>query len=263
MYQTVIHDMPVLRVPALEAHATMLHAIFTRQGGVSAPPFSSLNLSSSVGDAPDALRQNFQRACRAVGITPAQTVSCTLVHGADVSVVDDTTRQQDMGTFDSLITATPGIYLTMRFADCTPLIFFDPVRQAIGLAHAGWRSTMQNVARATVTALTQQLGCRAADIIAVIGPAIGPCCYEVGAEVMVAAAETFRRPEHLLTQRARHDRAYFNLWEANRQQLADAGIEHVIMSNICTACHTDLFFSHRAERGKTGRFGVIMGLSCP
>ena len=166
-----------------------------------------------------------------------------------------------MGYGDGLITDEPGIYLAMRFGDCTPLIFFDPVRQAIGVAHAGWRGTMKNTAGATVQAMVTRLGCIAKNIMAVIGPAIGPCCYEVGPDVIMAAEQAFGEPDSLFSGRnGKADRAYFDMWEANRRQLADSGLGQIIQSRLCTACHTDLFFSHRAENGRTGRFGVMIGL---
>ena len=122
---------------------------------------------------------------------------------------------------------------------------------------------MKNVAGAVIKAMVEQLGCRAQDIIAVIGPAIGPCCYEVGPEVRQAAEQAFDEPGSLFRNRngnSQPDRAYFDMWEANRRQLAASGVTQIIQSSLCTACRTDLFFSHRAERGRTGRFGVIIGL---
>jgi YfiH family protein len=168
-----------------------------------------------------------------------------------------------MGYGDGLITADPAIYLVMRFGDCTPLIFFDPVRRAIGLAHAGWRGTMKNVAGAAIDALVGRLGCAVENIIAVIGPTIGPCCYEVGPDVRQAAAQALDEPDSLFSRPGRNGRtgyAHFDLWEANRRQLAACGVSRIIQSELCTACRTDLFYSHRAERGRTGRFGVIIGL---
>jgi YfiH family protein len=257
----ILHDLIYFRIRAFDAFPELGQAIFTRQGGVSRSPFDSLNLGPSVGDDPQRVSLNFYRACRVVETTPERTVACHLTHGADVFVVDHSSRQRVMGYGDALVTATPGIYLTMRFGDCTPLIFFDPVRGATGLAHAGWRGTMKNVAGATVEAMVGQLGCRPENIVAVIGPAIGPCCYEVGPDVMAEAAQAFDEPGTLFSRRnGRADRAYFDMWEGNRRQLAACGVAQIIQPKICTACHTDLFFSHRAENGRTGRFGVIVGL---
>ena len=147
----------------------------------------------------------------------------------------------------------------MRFADCTPLLLYDRHRVAVGLSHAGWRGTIKNITQATIAAMTKAFGSNPADIIGVIGPAIGPCCYEVGPEVIGAVESEFSQPDQLLTRR-RNGHGYFDLGAANRQQLLAAGVGEVVESQLCTACHTDKFFSHRAEQGKTGRFGVILGI---
>jgi YfiH family protein len=255
------NDLVYYRIQAFEAYSNLTHAIFTRRGGVSRGPYATLNLSPSVGDDPAAVAQNFQKACEVLDISPDQTVSCHLTHSADIFTVNRTSRRRVMGYGDGMITSEPGIFLAMRFGDCTPLIFFDPRRPAIGVTHAGWRGTMKNAAGATVKAMVSQLGCRTEDVMAVIGPAIGPCCYEVGPDVMAAAEQAFSQPDNLFIRRnGRSDRAQFDMWEANQHQLADSGVRQIIQSNLCTACRTDLFFSHRAERGRTGRFGVIVGL---
>jgi len=260
VYPVKVQNLLVYRIVAFEAYPHLRHAIFTRQGGYSQGPFASLNLGLSVGDDPETVNKNYEQVCGALDISPDQTVSCHLIHSADVLTVHPANRRRVMGQADGLITATPGIYLSMRFGDCTPLIFFDPVRGAVGLTHAGWRGTMQNAAGATVGAMAQQFGCRASDIIAVIGPAIGPCCYEVGPEVVDAAAVLSDSGSLFVRRNGRADRVHFNMWEANRRQLAAAGVEQIIQSELCTACRTDQFFSHRAEQGRTGRFGVIIGL---
>lgn len=261
VYSVTAQNLLLYRVRAFDAYPNLTHAIFSRRGGFSQAPFDTLNLGSSVGDDPQAVKKNFEQVYRLTQITPEQTVSCHLIHSADILTINPANQQQLMGRADGLVTGTPNIFLAMRFADCTPLIIFDPVRGAVGLTHAGWRGTMQNIAGATVRRMVQQLGCRPGDMIAVIGPAIGPCCYEVGPEVMAAAAASFEDTASLFTRRnGNANHAHFNLWEANRQQLAAAGVRQVIQSGLCTACHTDTFFSHRAERGRTGRFGVILGL---
>lgn len=260
LYPVTVQELPLYRVGALSVYPNLIHAISTRRGGGSQRPFYSLNLGASVGDLPQVVESNFRLFCRALSIIPEQTVSCHLIHSARVLTVNGVNRQRVMGQADGLITAGAGIYLAMRFGDCTPLIFFDPVRGAVGLAHAGWRGTMQNIAGATVTEMERQLGCRPQNIIAVVGPAIGPCCYEVGPDVIAAARRVFDNPGELFSRRNGNGRAYFDLWAANRQQLLAAGVKNVVLSAMCTACRTDEFFSHRAEKGRTGRFGVIIGL---
>lgn len=260
IYPVSVEGIPVYRVQEFDKYPNLVHAIFTRNGGESQPPFYSLNLSISVGDNPQTVTKNIESVCRAVNVAPNQTVSCYLVHGADVLTIDKNNQKMVMGHADGLITAEPGIFLFMRFGDCTPLIFFDPVQYVVGLTHAGWRGTIKNAAGATIKAMVNQLGCYPKDIIAVIGPAIGPCCYEVGPEVIFAAAEAFTRSESLFMKRnGKPNHAHFDLWEANRRQLAAAGVKQIIQSELCTACRTGEFFSHRAENGRTGRFGVIIG----
>ncbi len=260
VYPVTVDNLPLYRIRAFEAYPGLVHAIFTRQGGVSQAPFDSLNLGLSVGDKRPAVDQNFARACGVLGVRPEQTVSCHLVHSARVFTVTGAGRRV-MGEGDGLITGAAGVYLAMRFGDCTPLLFYDPVRGAVGLAHAGWRGTMLNVAGAMVRAMAAELGSRPGDIIAVIGPAIGPCCYEVGPEVIDAARPSLSEPDTLFTRRnGRAGHAHFDMWAANRRQLAEAGAGLIINSGLCTACRTGEFFSHRAERGRTGRFGVMIGL---
>lgn len=261
VYPVDASGLTIYRVKKFDAYPQLKHAIFTRKGGVSQAPFRALNLSISVGDDPEAVASNTRYACQVVNASPEQTVSCHLVHGAKVITVTKANQQRVMGQADGLITGEPDIFLFMRFGDCTPLIFFDPAQKAIGLTHAGWRGTMQNAAGATVQAMAARLGCRPKNIMAVIGPSIGPCCYEVGPDVMAAAANSLVDSDKLFTSNGRPHHACFDMWAANRRQLSMAGVEQIVQSNLCTACRTDEFFSHRAEKGRTGRFGVIIGLA--
>lgn len=257
--------LPVYRFDQLNVYPSLVHAIFTRLGGVSLPPYASLNLGHTVGDDPAAVAANHNRVYRALRIHRSQTVTCHLTHSTDVWVVTAADCGRMVGRSDALVTAEPGVYLSMRFADCIPILLHDPVRGAVGLAHAGWRGTVKNVAGAVVEAMVSELRCSPETIMAVIGPAIGPCCYQVGQEVIQAVETAFPRRDPAGDDSARllspHDgrRAYFDLWEANRQQLIAAGVGRVVVSGLCTACHADRFFSHRAARGHTGRFGVVMG----
>ncbi|HMQ53532.1 MAG TPA: peptidoglycan editing factor PgeF [Anaerolineae bacterium] len=261
VYPLSLHRLQIYRVQAFEAFPGLRHAIFTRHHGFSQSPFHSLNFSVSVGDEDQTVQQNFRHACQSLAVRPEQTVSTRLVHGAAVLSVESLSSEHFIGEADSLITATPDLYLFMRFGDCAPLLFFDPIRRAVGLAHAGWRGTMQNVAGATVKQMVTQYGCHPADIIAVIGPAIGPCCYEVGQDVIDAVHQTFGSAEGLLSFRGgKGHLAHLDLEAANAQQLTAAGLQQIIRSGLCTACRRDEFFSHRAEKGRTGRFGVLIGV---
>jgi hypothetical protein len=256
--------LPVYRFAHLIDDAWLVHAVFTRQGGVSRPPYASLNLGHTVGDDPAAVDTNHERVYHALGLNRFQSVTCHLAHSADILVVSAAHRGRVVGQGDGMVTADQGVFLTMRFADCVPVLLHDPVRRAVGLAHAGWRGTVKNVAGAAVHTMVRELGCSPENITAVIGPAIGPCCYEVGEDVIQSLQASFHggaledTVNRLFSRRnGRH--AHFDLWEANRQQLVAAGVGRVVMSGMCTACRTDRFFSHRAERGRTGRFGVVIG----
>jgi len=252
-----VGELPVYRFEPWD-DASLVHAILTRLGGVSLPPFASLNLSQVVGDDPAAVAANYERVCGALGIRRSQMATCYQMHSADVLVVAAADGGRLVGQGDAMITDQPGVYLSMRFADCTPLLLHDPVRRAVGIAHAGWRGTLKNVAGAVVRAMVERLGCLPGDITAVVGPAIGPCCYQVGSEVIQAAEAAFADVAELLQPHA-GGRYHFDLWEANRRQLVEAGVSHVAVAGLCTACRTDHFFSHRAEQGQTGRFAALIG----
>ena len=259
--QRINHDGLVFyRFEELAQANDLVHALFTRQGGVSRAPFNTLNLGHTVGDELEAVRLNHERALAAVGLRRADVVTAHLVHGARVAVVGREDRGRVCAETDALITAEPGVALLLRFADCVPVLLFDPRRRVIGLAHAGWRGLPAGVVPATVATMTRAFGCRPADIWAGVGPSIGPCCYQVGPEVIaqVATVMNGRRPFRQVGQRV-----HLDLWAAVRGQLEDAGVGRVAVAAQCTACHTDEWFSHRAEHGRTGRFGVVMSLRQP
>ncbi len=238
--------------------AETTHAVFTRLGGQSPSPWHSLNMGHAVGDSMENVAANFKRACAVLALNPAETASCHLIHGNDVIVATRDHLPTLQSKADALITREPGLMLTMRFADCTPLLFYDPTQKAVGLGHAGWRGTMQNVVGSVVSALEQHFGSCPADLRLVIGPSIGPCCYQVGDDVYRLAERAFINAQQFFV----HDdhQMRFDMWQANAHQARQAGVGQVVVSELCTACNTDMFFSHRAEKGRTGRFGAFIGL---
>lgn len=241
------------------ANRDITHGVFARHGGVSSHHYTSLNLSISTGDTPANVLENRARAFRALGRDPASIADLWQVHSADVVVVDQP-RGGDWATqqADALVTNRPEVTLFLRFADCVPIVLYDPKKQAIGLVHAGWKGTLLKVAAATVRALTEQYGSRPADVLAGIGPSIGPCHYQVGPEVVEQTRATFANGDAFL--RPVNGGVHLDLWAANTHVLHDAGVEQVETGEVCTACHTEDFFSHRAERGQTGRFGALIAL---
>jgi len=253
---TTIHDLPVFQFTSLAAQTGLTHAISTRQGGVSPAPWDSLNLSHTRGDDTARVNENHRRLCAALDVPYGALTNAYQVHGAQVGLIGAAQRGQRQMNTDALITATPDAPLILRFADCTPIVVYDPARHALGLAHAGWRGTVAGIAAALVQAMQTAFHSRPADLLAGIGPAIGPCCYEVGDEVVGAVRQRFSNPEALLPpdQRARR---HFDLWAANAQQLQEAGVQQIEIAALCTACHPQWFFSHRAAAGRCGHFGAL------
>ena len=240
------------------SHVT--HAVFTRHGGMSIGPYASLNLSRAVGDDPDAVTENSRRMLGALGYRREQAVTVWLVHGRDVAVVTRADLGRAPQQVDAIVTRERGLPLTMRFADCVPIVLYDPARPAIGVAHAGWRGVALNVVAATVRTMVDAFGSDPHRMWAGIGPAIGVDQYEVSADVaerVMAACP----PGTRLTHPGRNGRPHLDLASAVTAQLQAAGIGAIEASGMCTASNTSEWFSHRAEKGRTGRFGLVVALN--
>lgn len=237
-----------------------IHGIFTRHGGVSPEPWGSLNLGGTVGDERANVRENRLRMFRGLDRDPASVFDLWQVHGTQTSFATEP-RQPDAHEEkgDILFTDRPEITLYMRFADCTPLLFHDPQRSVVGIAHAGWLGTVRGVATAAVRAMSERYGSNPAEIRAGIGPSIGPDHYEVGQDVVEKVHQVFGDHAASLLPRV-GEQIHFDLWAANRLQLEQAGVRQIEVAEICTACHLDDWYSHRAEKGKTGRFGALIAL---
>lgn len=239
----------------------VLNAVFTRQGGISPEPWTSLNLSISVGDDPQRVAENRIHAFNALGRNPASVHDVWLVHGVDV-VHADAPRPLDVPPVkaDILFTNNPDVSLFMRFADCVPLLFHDPTKHVIGIAHAGWMGTVKGVAEVAVRAMQEKYGSDPEDIVAGIGPSIGADHYEVGEEVAAQFREKHGKDSGKILE-TRDGKIYLDLWTANALQLQKSGVEQIQISGLCTACQLDDWYSHRAEKGRTGRFGALMALT--
>lgn len=244
-----------------------VHGISTRLGGQSAAPYASLDLALHVGDAPESVWQNRQRFCAALGLDARRICTPEQVHGNRVLRVGrkDAGRgsrvySDSIAATDALITDEPGLPLLLCFADCTPILLLDPVHRAVGIAHGGWKGTVQKIAAGTVQAMQAAFGTRPAEVLVGIGPAIGPCCYEVGDEVAAQFAAAFPGATELLPVVEGH--THLDLWQANQYQLEQVGVkpEHIDRADTCTACNSELFFSYRADGGRTGRIGAVIAL---
>jgi YfiH family protein len=236
------------------------HAVFTRRGGMSPEPWSSLNMGSTVGDEPDRVRENRKLALATQECEPSSVFDVWQVHSANV-VVATAPRSPETPHLqaDAIITNQPRLVLMMRFADCVPILLHDPIRKAVGIVHAGWLGTVRSIVSIAVGAMQNQFQSNPADLLAAIGPSIGPDHYEVGSDVVTQVKQAFGSEASKILS---DDDCVikFNLWEANRLLLERAGVKHIEVAELCTACHTEDWFSHRAEKGRTGRFGAFISL---
>ncbi len=241
------HGLFVGRFPAWAGKPGLRHAFSTRRGGVSRPPFGTLNLGLNTEDDPVSVRENWVQLSRAAGLDRDRMAFTRQVHGEAIAAAEAPGVFPDT---DALVTDTAELALAVQVADCVPVFLYDPSRKAVGLAHAGWKGSALDIAGKTAAALVERFGSKPADLSACIGPSIGPCCFEVGPEV----AERF--PSRYLE----HGR--LDLWAVNRDSLIAAGMDPnaIHISRLCTVCHRDWFFSHRGDGGKTGRMAAVIGL---
>lgn len=244
-------------------------ATFTeRRDGVSERPFAGCNLGLHVGDDPARVIANRERVAGRIGIPLDRWVAGEQVHGATVTVVTEEMAgrgARDMESLlpatDALITDVPGVALTTYAADCVPVLLADPHRRAVGAAHAGWKGTVAKIVARTVESLQTTYGCDPSDVHAVIGPSIGPCCYEVDERVADQVRAAFaERADRLLTPNE-NGRWQLDLWQANVEALLEAGVPaaHIAREDRCTACGVEALYSYRKE-GQTGRHAGIVVL---
>lgn len=238
------------------------HCFTTRLGGVSEGILSSLNIGYNRGDDPKNVEENYRILTDALGCSLSDLVLTRQIHTDIVRVAHrgeagKSLDNRDWPECDALITNEPGVALVVFTADCTPILLHDPVTGAVGAAHAGWRGTALGIAGKTAREMVRQFGCDPKNIRAAIGPNIGFCCFETDRDVpdaMVKAlgeeAKPFIRPSG--------DKYYVNLKEINALWLRRAGVEHIEISDACTACQHDVFWSHRVTRGERGSQGAII-----
>ncbi len=236
--------------------AGVLHGIFTRRGGVSPAPWHSLNLGSLVGDDLACVAENRRRAAIALGRDPASVADVWQVHGCEVvCAIAPRPLETPPQKADVLLTDRSQLTLLMRFADCTPILLYDPRQRVVGMVHAGWQGTVQRAAAAAVDAMQSHYACHPEDILAAIGPSIGVDHYPVGEQVIEAAQRAFGRQASALFQDS-----HFDLWAANRLVLEESGVRQIEIAALCTACHPEDWYSHRGEAGRTGRFAALIAL---
>jgi YfiH family protein len=241
--------------------AGVVQGIFTRHGGVSLHPWHSLNVGGGSGDTREHIIENRWRMFQSVGRKVESLFDVWQVHSSRV-ICSDTPRplNQPHEKADAILTDNERVTLFMRFGDCVPIFIHDPIRRVVGIIHAGWQGTIDKIAAAAVQSMKMQYHCAPQDLLVGIGPSIGPDHYEVGDDVILKARQAFGNDasEILLKE---NGRTSMDLWKANSLILREAGVKHIQVSGVCTACHVDDWFSHRAENGNTGRFGAILALN--
>jgi YfiH family protein len=242
---------------SLDRYGEIVHGITARHGGVSQGPWSSLNLTKGTGDDPEAVEQNLRRVAETFGTQREALVSPNQRHTTRAETVTEIDRGRVVLETDTLLTRDAKVPLLLRYADCTPIMLYDPQSKAFAVVHSGWRGTVAGAVPAAIKAMSEAFDTRPAEIVAGVGPSIGPCCYEVGDEVAAAAREAFDDAEALLPRNG-SGRHHFDLWQANRRWLIEAGVRQIEVAEICTACHQADFFSYRGGKGRTGHFGAFM-----
>lgn len=263
------NHVPYIQFKNLSATGIVKHGFSTRKGGVSTGIFSSMNLNFKRGDDPDAVMENYRRMAAALNMRVEDMVLSDQTHTTNARVITEEDRgkgilkPQDYSDVDGMITNVPGIVLVTSYADCVPLYFVDPVRKAIGLSHSGWKGTVGHIGQKTVWKMHEVYGSEPKDIVAAIGPSICQSCYEVSDDVAEAFRANFTADEaaDILLDKG-NGKYQLDLWKANWYVLTDAGIlpEHLSVTDLCTACHPDLLWSHRKTNGQRGGLSAFLSL---
>ena len=251
----------------LEKLGFLKHCFSTRLGGVSSGQFKSMNLSYSQGDNPENVDENYRLFCDALGFDIEKLVITSQVHGNEIKCICDedikpgTLNNRKFAGFDGFVTNVQGVVLVTFHADCPAIFMADRVKKVVGVAHAGWKGTVKEVAKSLVEKFVFNYGSSPKDIICALGPAIGGCCFEVGKDIL-PNFEKLGIPNTYLKDIGKKDKVNIDLLEVNKQILLKEGIleENIVKSDVCTRCNYDLLFSHRATGGKRGGSAAFISL---
>ena len=262
-------ELEYLVFPKLEETGVVEHLFTTRTGGVSNGIYSTMNLSFSRGDDLECVRENYRRIGEVLGTDPEHMVASKQTHTTNIHLVtkadagNGITRPSVYNDIDGLATDIPGIALVTFYADCVPLYFVDPVHRAIGLAHSGWRGTVNRMGEVTLQRMKEAFGTRPSDVWTAIGPSICQDCYEVSEDVAQEFISAFEgRADNRLLYRKENGKYQLNLWRANELVLLESGVpkNRIAVTDICTCCNPQVLFSHRASKGKRGNLGAFLQL---
>lgn len=251
----------VLRASNLESIPGLVHGFTTREGGISTGPFESLNLGWSTGDDDKLVQDNYRLLAEQFKLAPDQVIGIRQTHGSDVIIVDDRASSQSVHTKngDAVVTSQTSMLLTVRVADCLPILIADLGRRVVGAVHAGWRGTLAGVSAQTVNTMKERFTVESHDLLVAIGPAIGPCCFEVS----LGVAELFRQEIGLEGKEVREtdSGAYLDLRAIHVRLLRQLGVrpDRIWVSDECTKCNEKKFFSYRRDGKRSGRMVGLIG----
>lgn len=245
----------------------LIHCFTTKLGGVSEGEWESLNLGFNRGDQESHVKENYKRVCHTLQVPFESLILSRQVH--DINIKEVTSSDKGNGihfsnqweSVDGMYTNEKGLTLVTHYADCVPLFFYASKYGMIGMAHAGWRGTVGEIARKMIEIWHNQHHIPLEEIEVGIGPSIGACCFEVGKEVAQIFIDKFGKIDFII-QDLYNEKYHIDLWACNEKVLVDAGIkqEQIVKAEMCTCCQSDLFYSHRKTKGKRGTLGAFMYL---
>jgi len=258
-----IDGLTLITSPLLDSVAAagspLIHAFTTRLGGNSASPLNWFNLGRHwpTEESRQEAMSNRERLCRALGVDEQKLTVPGQQHTTNIYIVEPESacHTQRLPELDGAVTDSAGLPLLLHFADCVPIMLFDRRQKVLAVLHAGWKGTAGGIAQKCIRLLAERWQSNAADVVAAIGPAIGQCCYPTGDDVAVKLSQSVNGDNSLIVQR--DGKPHPDLKAINALQLLQSGVEQIDVSSCCTACHPELFYSHRQSKGQTGRQGAI------
>lgn len=259
---------PYYTFPEFDKLSFVRHGFSTKHGGISDGIYKSMNLSFTRGDCSDAVVENFRRFCGAIGVDYKRVVISAQEHHTNVLKITANdcgkgiTREREYTDIDGLMTNVPNVVLCTQYADCVPLLFVDPIKRVVATSHSGWKGTVAQIGAVTIARMTEEYGCDPKDVLVGIAPSIGPCCFEVDTPVY----EAFKTLPFLDEQVLRDDnngKFHVDLWETNRRILLEAGVlaQHITVTDLCTKCHSNTFWSHRVTGTDRGSLAAFISLT--